>query len=89
MLNKSLNHQLPLDSLSREELINLIDQQQQEHYALHDSYLKAYKSSVLYWVMQDILALRSITDPVHYLDQVQVLSRRYATWGEKCDVETF
>lgn len=78
-----------LSTLSRDQLITLLDQQQQEHDALYDSYLKAYKSSVLYWVMQDILAFRSITNPVHYLDQVQVLSRRYADWGVKCNVETF
>lgn len=88
MLRKNQNH-TDLSNLSRDQLINLIYQQNQEQSALFDNYLKAYKASTLYWVMQDILALRAITDPIHYIDQVQVLSRRYASWGEKCDVQPF
>ena len=87
--NNQPTDQQDLSTLSRDQLINLMDQQNQEQSALFDNSLKAYKASILYWVMQDILALRAITDPIHYIDQVQVLSRRYASWGEKCDVQPF
>lgn len=88
MLNNKPNKD-QLSNHSREELLLMIDQQKKERDALFEDFMKAHQKSVLYWVMQDLFALRAITDPIHYLDQVQALSRRYAAWGMEANVTPF
>lgn len=76
-----------LTTLSKEQLIHLVNQERSGSQALLAEYEKMRQMALKYSIMSDLLSLHLYRDPAVLKDRIGSLSVVYASWGDALDVE--